>query len=252
VIGVEGVDFVALSVADLGRSDGFYGQTVGLGRNPNTSGERWVEYETPNVTLALSTFGGALALRVPDVEAARRTLAEAGVEFVGDTFDSGVCRGAPFVDPDGNRLLLHRRYAPLEHWEPPPDPAVTAVQRADFAMLVTEDKERALRFYGETLGLRRQPNAHEDWPELETGNLTLSVVDYRQIGRDEFEPNTGAVALRVPDVEATRSSLEEAGVEFSGETMDSGVCHLAVFADPDGNRLFLHRRYAPFPDGSTP
>jgi predicted enzyme related to lactoylglutathione lyase len=119
-------------------------------------------------------------------------------------------------------------------------------------MIVTQDKERALRFYEETLGLRRQPNAHEDWPEVETGNLTISIVDYKQIGRDAFEPNTGAVALRVPDVAETRSRLEEAGVEFRGETMDSGVCHLGVFADPDGNRLFVHRRYAPFPDGSQP
>jgi catechol 2,3-dioxygenase-like lactoylglutathione lyase family enzyme len=119
-------------------------------------------------------------------------------------------------------------------------------------MIVTRYKDRALRFYGETLGLPRQPHAHEDWPEFETGNLTLSIVDYEQIGRETFEPNTGAVALRVPDVAAARNRLEEAGVGFRGETMDSGVCHLAVFTDPDGNRLLAHRRYAAFPDGSLP
>jgi predicted enzyme related to lactoylglutathione lyase len=248
VIDVERVDFVAVPVSDLGSADDFYGQTLGLARNPNTSGERWVEYETPNVTFALSTFGGTIALRVPDVAEARRTLEEAGVEFSMDTFDSGVCHGAPFTDPDGNNLLLHRRYAPLERWEAP----ASTVQRTDFAMVVTQDKERSLRFYEETLGLRRQPNAHEEWPEVETGNLTISVVDYKQIGRENFEPNTGALALRVPDVEATRSRLEEAGVEFRGETLDSGVCHLAVFTDVDGNRLFAHRRYAAFPDGSMP
>jgi predicted enzyme related to lactoylglutathione lyase len=245
---VEGTDFVAIPVSDVGSADEFYGQTLGLARNPKTSGERWVEYETGNLTLALSMFGGAIALRVPDVAEARRALEDAGVEFGGETFDSGVCHGAPFADPDGNRLLLHRRYAPLEAWEAPP----FDVERSDFAMVVTQDKDRALHFYGEVLGLERQPNAHPDWPEFETGNLTISVVGWEQIGRSEFEPNSGAVALRVPDVAATRARLEDSGVEFLGETMDSGVCHLAVFKDPDGNRLFVHRRYAPYPDGSTP
>jgi predicted enzyme related to lactoylglutathione lyase len=247
LIDVERADFVALPVSDLSRVDAFYGETVGLARNPN-SGERWIEYETPNVTLALSMFGGTIALRVPDVHEARRALEDAGIEFAMETFDSGVCHGAPFTDPDGNNLLLHRRYAPLESWEPPE----SEVQRADFAMVVTQDKERSLEFYSETLGLPRQPNAHEDWPEVETGNLTISIVDYRQIGRETFEANTGAVALRVPDVAATRGRLEASGVQFRGDTMDSGVCHLAVFADPDDNRLFAHRRYAPFPDGSMP
>lgn len=247
MIEVERADFVALPVSDLARAERFYGETLGLARNP-TSGDRWVEYETPNVTLALSMFGGTIALRVPDVHEARRTLEDAGVAFAMDTFDSGVCHGAPFTDPDGNHLLLHRRYAPTETWTLPE----TEVQRTDFAMVVAQDKERALEFYEGTLGLRRQPNADEEWPEVETGNLTISIVDYRQIGREAFEPNTGAVALRVPEVAATRSGLEDAGVEFRGETMDSGVCHLAVFTDPDGNRLFVHRRYAPFPDGTPP
>ena len=248
MIQVERTDFIAMPVTDLARAGAFYGETLGLARNPESSGERWVEYETGNVTLALSMFGATIAFRVPNVAEARHALEEAGVEFAEETFDSGVCHGAPFTDPDGNQLLLHRRYAPLEAWETPP----IEVQRSDFAMVVTQDKDRALRFYGETLGLERQPNAHPDWPEFETGNLTISVVDWEQIGRSEFEPNSGAVALRVPDVAATRGRLEDSGVEFLGETMDSGVCHLAVLKDPDGNRLFVHRRYAPYPDGSTP
>jgi predicted enzyme related to lactoylglutathione lyase len=126
------------------------------------------------------------------------------------------------------------------------------VERTDFATVITQDRERALRFYGETLGLRRNPNAHSDWPEFETGNLTLSIVHYEQIGRTEFTPNTAPIALRVRDVNQARTELEEAGVEFLTETYDSEVCHLAVFSDPDGNRLILHRRYAPYPDGQTP
>jgi catechol 2,3-dioxygenase-like lactoylglutathione lyase family enzyme len=126
------------------------------------------------------------------------------------------------------------------------------VQRTDFATVVTQDIERAVQFYGETLGLPRNPNAAEDWPEFETGNLTLAVCHWEQLGRSEFTPSISPIALRVPDVEEARRRLEEAGVEFTGETFDSGVCHLAVFHDPDGNRLIIHHRYAPYPDGTTP
>ena len=61
-----------------------------------------------------------------------------------------------------------------------------------------------------------------------------------------FAPNPNDIALRVPDVAAAREALEAAGVEFSGETFDTGVCHMAFFSDPDGNALMLHHRYAPY------
>ena len=97
MIQISRVDFIALPVEDLARADAFYGETVGLARNPH-SGERWVEYETGNLTLALSTFGGGLALGVPDVAAARSRLEQQDVQFGMDTFDSGVCHGAPFAE----------------------------------------------------------------------------------------------------------------------------------------------------------
>jgi predicted enzyme related to lactoylglutathione lyase len=49
----------------------------------------------------------------------------------------------------------------------------------------------------------------------------------------------------VDDVAAARAALEQRGVEFSGDILDTGVCHMAFFADPDGNALMLHHRYAP-------
>ena len=52
-------------------------------------------------------------------------------------------------------------------------------------------------------------------------------------------------SLRVADVDAARAALERDGIEFSGETIDSGVCHMAFLHDPDGNTIMLHRRYAP-------
>lgn len=126
------------------------------------------------------------------------------------------------------------------------------VQRTDFVAVPTRDRERAAAFYGETLGLNKNPNSTDTWIEFETGNLTLSIVVPGEVGI-EFAPLPfGTVMLRVPDVEAAKSKLQEAGVEFVGETWDSDVCHGAVFRDPDGNSIGLHHRYAPYPDGRTP
>jgi len=61
----------------------------------------------------------------------------------------------------------------------------------------------------------------------------------------------GTLALRVRDVGEAKAKLEAAGVEV-GEMWDSGVCHGAGVSDPSGNRILLHSRYAPYPDGSMP
>jgi predicted enzyme related to lactoylglutathione lyase len=117
------------------------------------------------------------------------------------------------------------------------------VERTDFVSVPVRDMERAKRFYGETLGIHC-PAPDSAWPEFETGNVSLYLVDPTQIG-GTFAPHSSAIALRVPDVEEARRRLEEGGVEFQGEILDTGVCHMAFFHDPDGNALMLHRRYAP-------
>jgi predicted enzyme related to lactoylglutathione lyase len=245
---VDRFDFIALPVEDLGRADVFYGDTLGLARNPNTSGERWVEYETGNLTLALSTFGGALALGVPEVEEARQELEQGGTEFARETFDSGVCKGAPFADPDGNRLQLHHRYAPLARFEVPDQ----EVERTDFVGVNVTDRGRASEFYGGTLGLTRNPVSSDEWPEFEAENVALVLSTPEQKGGGEHRPEYG-IALRVADVGQAMARLRDAGVEFEfPQAYDSGVCHMAFFADPDGNKLMLHRRYAPYSDGRMP
>jgi hypothetical protein len=80
--------------------------------------------------------------------------------------------------------------------------------------------------------------------EFETGNLTLQVLD-PAIAPGKFSPRTHPLALRVDDVAAARVELESRGISFRGDVIDSGVCHFAFFADPDGNALILHHRYAP-------
>jgi catechol 2,3-dioxygenase-like lactoylglutathione lyase family enzyme len=117
---------------------------------------------------------------------------------------------------------------------------VIEVERVDFASVPIRDPERTRAFYVETLGFGLDPRSGE----FESSNLTLSPWQPEADG-EPFEPNRAGIALRVPDVAAARARLERAGVEFLGETVDTGVCHMAFFLDPDGNVLILHRRYAP-------
>jgi catechol 2,3-dioxygenase-like lactoylglutathione lyase family enzyme len=114
----------------------------------------------------------------------------------------------------------------------------------DFITVPTRDFEKASEFYGSVLGLERS----KQWGqmparEFETGSLTIAVMQSDAFGI-EFQPHTNPIALHVPDVEEARAELESQGIEFGADTMDSGVCHMAFFRDPDGNALMLHHRYA--------
>jgi catechol 2,3-dioxygenase-like lactoylglutathione lyase family enzyme len=129
---------------------------------------------------------------------------------------------------------------------------VIDVERVDYVRVPVTDMEEANHFYGEVLGLERNSNSPgEGWAEYEVGNVTLAVMtphthDY------EFAPLPPAtIALRVPDVAAAKARLESAGLEV-GELWDSGVCQGTGVSDPAGNRILLHHRYAPYPDGTMP
>jgi catechol 2,3-dioxygenase-like lactoylglutathione lyase family enzyme len=126
------------------------------------------------------------------------------------------------------------------------------VERVDYIRVPVDDIEKANHFYGELLGLRRNPNSpSDDWVEYEVGNLTLAVMT-PHTHEYEFAPLPPAtIALRVRDVAAAKAKLEEAGLEVN-EMWDSGKCRGAGVSDPAGNRVLLHRRYAPYPDGSMP
>jgi catechol 2,3-dioxygenase-like lactoylglutathione lyase family enzyme len=130
--------------------------------------------------------------------------------------------------------------------------ADVGVERVDYIRVPVEDIEEAKHFYGELLGLPLSPNSPaDDWVEYEAGNVTLAVMtphthDY------EFAPlPPGAIALRVRDVADAKAKLEAAGVDVN-ELWDSGACRGAGVKDPSGNPILLHRRYAPYADGSMP
>jgi catechol 2,3-dioxygenase-like lactoylglutathione lyase family enzyme len=119
--------------------------------------------------------------------------------------------------------------------------AMLDIERVDFVSVPTRDVARARRFYADVLGLA--PSAGNP-DEFETPNLTLALWQPEAEGVP-FAPNTAGIALRVADVEVARERLTAHGVEFLGATVDTGVCLMGFFYDPDGNVLILHRRYEP-------
>jgi len=119
------------------------------------------------------------------------------------------------------------------------------VTGTDFVTVSARDFDAAVDFYGNTLGLPLSARYGEmPGAEFETGNLTIAVLQSEAF---DIEPraNNHPIALRVDDVHAARAELESKGVKFLGDTLDTGVCHMAPFQDSEGNTLLLHHRYAP-------
>ena len=112
------MDFISIPTRSVARAVAWYSKVLGLPESDVSEGE----LETPNVTLSFwepereglpfVANEAGFAVRVADVAEARAELEAEGVEFIADTWDSGVCHFAPFHDPDGNTVILHRRYAP--------------------------------------------------------------------------------------------------------------------------------------------
>ena len=121
------------------------------------------------------------------------------------------------------------------------------VEHVDFWTVPVTDTERSIEFYGGTLGLPRVThNEEQGFPEFKLGdNGFLYLLSLESIGSAFRAPHDAGFSLRVPDVEEARAELEGKGVTFNGPTLDTGVCHMAFFGDPDGNQIVLHRRYAP-------
>ncbi len=115
----------------------------------------------------------------------------------------------------------------------------------DFVAIPSQDAERSRKFYVEILGLR--PDKHSNF-EAWVGDTCLGIWEPTKMGMKFAAQKNGHLALHVDDVAAARKELEAKGIEFFGETLDTGVCHMAFFTDPDGNDLMLHNRYAPYPE----
>ena len=130
-----------------------------------------------------------------------------------------------------------------------PTPLITGT---DFITVATKDFDAAIGFYGGVLGLPESKRwGQMPAAEFETGNLTIAVMQSDAFGL-EFRANNHPIELRVEDFEAAKEELASRGVEFKGETLDSGVCYQAFFEDPDGNALAIHHRYAPIGPAEMP
>ena len=121
----------------------------------------------------------------------------------------------------------------------------STITKVDTVGIPSSDAERSRDFYLGTLGLR--PDEHSRF-EFWIDQTCFSIWEPAWHGM-EFKPQATSIALlHVDDVPAAREDLEAKGVQFDGETLDTGVCHMAHFTDPDGNPLTLHKRYAPYTD----
>ena len=125
----------------------------------------------------------------------------------------------------------------------------STIGKVDVIGIPSTNTVRSRAFYVETLGLQPDERSlNEFW----IGQTCFAIWEPTRFG-GEFQPQANSIALiHVDDVESARKDLEAKGVGFDGEIFDTGVCHMANFKDPDGNPLTLHKRYAPYSDGSTP
>ena len=125
----------------------------------------------------------------------------------------------------------------------------STIRKVDVVGIPSTDPERSRQFYVDTLGLRPDENGRfEFW----VGDTCFAIWNPAQFGV-EYRPQANSIVLlQVDDVASARVELEAKGVQFDGEILDTGVCHMANFTDPDGNPLTLHKRYAPYTDGSRP
>jgi catechol 2,3-dioxygenase-like lactoylglutathione lyase family enzyme len=127
--------------------------------------------------------------------------------------------------------------------------STSLVTGVDFVSIPTKNMAAARDFYGNVLGLEASklwqgPGEDPVGAEFETGTVTIALIDCDRLGIP-FQPTKAPIALQVEDVPAAKAELESRGVSFQGDVIDSGVCHQAIFEDPDGNTLDLHHRYAP-------
>jgi catechol 2,3-dioxygenase-like lactoylglutathione lyase family enzyme len=116
------------------------------------------------------------------------------------------------------------------------------ISDVDVVGIPSTNTARSREFYVETLGLKPDERS---WNEFWVGDTCFAIWEPTRFGMEFASQKNAHPAISVDDVAATRAELEAKGVEFSGEILDTGVCHMAFFTDPDGNDLMLHHRYTP-------
>jgi predicted enzyme related to lactoylglutathione lyase len=114
---IKEVAFIAVAVSDFARSKEFYEETLELKLESAPEGYPWAEFEVGGVTIGVgqhenwqpSRDGTTIAFEVDDIDATIAKLKERGVKFDMEKTETPVCFMAQFRDPDGNKLLVHKR-----------------------------------------------------------------------------------------------------------------------------------------------
>jgi catechol 2,3-dioxygenase-like lactoylglutathione lyase family enzyme len=122
------------------------------------------------------------------------------------------------------------------------------ITKIDFVAIPSQDSARSVSFYRETLGFR--PDEHAQ-VEFWVGETCFGIWEPERLGMPFAPQKNGHIAFHVDDIEATRAELEVKGVTFLADTLDTGVCKMAFFNDPDGNDLMLHQRYVRYEDAAA-
>jgi len=112
------IAFTGTPVTDIKRAREFYEGVLGLKPAMVSAGGMWVEYEVGGGTLGIGCYGDVwkpapdgtcVAFEVDDLDAEVSRLKSRGVKFSMEVMDTPVCRFAIICDPDGNKVMLHRR-----------------------------------------------------------------------------------------------------------------------------------------------
>jgi predicted enzyme related to lactoylglutathione lyase len=112
------IAFTGTPVTDIKRARDFYENVLGLQPSMESAGGFWVEYEIGNGTFGIGCYGEAwlpspqgtcVAFEVNDLDSEVARLKSKNVHFSRDTTDSPICRFAIISDPDGNKIMLHKR-----------------------------------------------------------------------------------------------------------------------------------------------
>lgn len=114
------------------------------------------------------------------------------------------------------------------------------IKEVAFIAVAVSDFAKSKKFYQETLELKAGyvPEGFP-WIEFEVGGTTIGMGQH-----ENWQPSRDgtSIAFEVDDIDATIAKLKERGVQFDMEKMETPVCFMAQFRDPDGNKLLVHKR----------
>ena len=114
------IAFTGTSVTDMKRARAFYEETLGLKPTEEMAGGKWIEYTLGNGTFAITNInpkwtpsdqGTAVGFEVDDFEKTNAELKKRGTRYWLEPSETPICWMAIVQDPDGNKVVIHKRKA---------------------------------------------------------------------------------------------------------------------------------------------